>query len=745
MAMVRAILGVLALVLAVLAGAGVARAQNSRVLVIGFEGEVFADRRVQDAVAAAADWRGLAAQAGVAVEAVSLRMGGETRTAAGGADPARARVLLAEAGYPEGLGAFGAVRYGPGLAPVAQAAVRVLGTLGFNGGAVAADTPGAELLRQIPNIVTGQQLIRAGTVTLDLERAAVQPQPQPGRLADLALVRLQAPVFDAATRRLRVTVQVENRGALAVPAAELSVSDRDGLVAFPLRMLSGLAPGPGQLVVVEGEVPDAAMGRNLVLELRVAASPAVPESDFANNALVLAPMPLPPLPPPVVLPDLVVAGAPRLDWDPDARRVTVRATVANDGPGPAGPSALALRDLAGLVAFPELAVPPLAPQASAPVEVTVPVPEAALGRELRIEVEADARQGVPETNEADNRSAAVTLVLSARALADLAVLRTEAVPEGDALVVEVLVANLGTVAAGPVRLALRDRNGVLPVTYQELAGFGPRESRAVRVAAALPERARGRELALQAEVEPTGAEADRANNLGDVVRVTVEPVAVAEPPFIVPRPRPRPPSLPGTAGLADLAVERVVAEPARGGTALRVRVAVANVGAEPVGRVAVSLSVGGERRAAFGLPELAPGEERVEETILGLPWRLAGGTVRVEAVADPDGVLAEADEANNAAVAEVRLGVPVTTWAGGGIAVALGALGAVVLMRRRPPAPPPAPRRRQEPRLPDRVRLHGVADPGVQRIRLEGPVVRLGLRPVPDAGVQGLRVKEEGR
>jgi hypothetical protein len=119
--------------------------------------------------------------------------------------------------------------------------------------------------------------------------------------------------------------------------------------------------------------------------------------------------------------------------------------------------------------------------------------------------------------------------------------------------------------------------------------------------------------------------------------------------------------------------------------------------------------------------------------------------VRVEAVADPDGVLAEADEANNAAVAEVRLGVPVTTWAGGGIAVALGALGAVVLMRRRPPAPPPAPRRRQEPRLPDRVRLHGVADPGVQRIRLEGPVVRLGLRPVPDAGVQGLRVKEEGR
>jgi hypothetical protein len=80
--------------------------------------------------------------------------------------------------------------------------------------------------------------------------------------------------------------------------------------------------------------------------------------------------------------------------------------------------------------------------------------------------------------------------------------------------------------------------------------------------------------------------------------------------------------------------------------------------------------------------------------------------------------------------------------------VALGALGAVVLMRRRPggrtPAPPPVPRRRQEPRLPPRVRLHGVADPGVQRVRLEGPVVRLGLRPVPDAGVQGLRVKEEG-
>jgi hypothetical protein len=408
---------------------------------------------------------------------------------------------------------------------------------------------------------------------------------------------------------------------------------------------------------------------------------------------------------------------------------------------------LAVRDLAGLVAFPELAVPPLAPQASAPVEFTVPVPEAALGRELRIEVEADPRQGVPETNEANNRSAAVTLVLSERALADLAVMRTGAGVEGDALVVEVLVANLGAVAAGPARLAVRDRNGVLPVTYQELAGFEPRESRAVRVAAALPDRARGRELALQAEVEPTGAEADRANNLGDVVRVAVEPVTVAEPPFIVPRPRPRPPSLPGTEGRADLAVEQVVAEPARGGTALRVRVAVANVGAEPVGRVAVGLSVDGVRRAAFGLPELAPGEERVEETILGLPWRLAGGTVRVEAVADPDGVLAEADEANNAALAEVRLGVPATTWAGGGVVLALGAVGALVVMRRRPErrAPGVRPPVRQEPRLPPRVRLHGVADPGVQRVRLEGPVLRLGLRPVADAGVQGLRVKEDGR
>jgi hypothetical protein len=196
---------------------------------------------------------------------------------------------------------------------------------------------------------------------------------------------------------------------------------------------------------------------------------------------------------------------------------------------------------------------------------------------------------------------------------------------------------------------------------------------------------------------------------------------------------------------ADIAVTGIAAEPARGGTALRVRVAVANAGAEPVGRVAVGLSVDGVRRAAFGLPELAPGADRVEETILGLPWRLTGGTVRVEAVADPEGVLAEADEANNAAVAEVRLGVPVTTWAGGGIVAALGALGALVLLRRpggRPPAPRPP--RRQEPRLPPRVRLDGVADPGVQRVRLEGPVVRLGLRPVPDAGVQGLKVREDG-
>ncbi len=742
MAMVRAILGFLALVLAVSAVPDVARAQNpAQVLVIGFEGDVFADPRVQDAVAAAGDWRGLAARAGVPVEAVNLRMGGATRPA-GAADPGRARALLAEAGYPDGLGAFGAVRYGPGLESLAQSALGVLGGLGFNGGTVAANTPGAELLRQIPNIVTGQQLIRAGTVTLDLERAAVQPQP--GRLADLALVRLQEPVFDAGTRRVRVTVQVENRGVVAVPAAELSVRDRDGLVVFPLRMLSGLAPGPGQLVVVEGEVPDAAMGRDLVLEVRVAASPAVPESDFSNNALVLRPLPIPALPPPVVLPDLVVAGAPRVDWDPDARRLTVRATVANDGPGPAGPSALVVRDLTGLVAFPELAVPPLAPQASTPVEVTVPVPEAALGRALRIEAEADPRQGVPETNEGNNRSAAVTVDLSARALADLAVMRTGAAVEGDELVVEVLVANLGTVVAGPARLAVRDRNGVLPVTYRELEGFGPRESRAVRVAAALPERARGRELALQAEVEPAGAEADRANNLGEVVRVAVPAVVAEEPPFIVPRPRPRPPTLTVVEAQADIAVTAIKAEPERGGTALRVRVEVANTGAEPVGRVALALSVGGERRAAFGLPELAPGEERVEETILGLPWRLAGGTVRVEAVADPEGVLAEADEANNVAVAEVRLGVPVTTWAGGGIAVALGALGALVLMRKRPggrPPAPPAPRRR-EPRLPDRVRLHGVADPGVQRIRLEGPVVRLGLRPVPDAGVQTVREEE---
>jgi hypothetical protein len=98
-------------------------------------------------------------------------------------------------------------------------------------------------------------------------------------------------------------------------------------------------------------------------------------------------------------------------------------------------------------------------------------------------------------------------------------------------------------------------------------------------------------------------------------------------------------------------------------------------------------------------------------------------------------------------MAEVRLGVPATTWAGGGIVLALGAVGALVLLRRRPGRRTPAARPpvRQEPRLPPRVRLHGVADPGVQRVRLEGPVVRLGLRPVPDAGVQGLRVKEDGR
>ena len=495
------------------------------------------------------------------------------------------------------------------------------------------------------------------------------------------------------------------------------------------------------------------------------------------------------------LADLVVLGAPEVHFDEQNRFLTVVVTVANRGPGDAGPQRIGIADRNRLLRLPPVAIDGLGPRERRSVKTGAELPEDLLGETLILQAAVDIANAVRESDERNNLGEVLRFALPAperppetrpepqpepqpepRGFVDLAVLGP---PEArfDAarrqLAVRVVVANLGSREAGPHRLSLIDRNGGLRLAPLEIDGLGPREKRDFLFTAEVPEDLLGRSLVLQAVSDSDGqiAESEEGNNRGDALQIDLpapspepveplEPVAEAEPmPLPIPRPE-RPPEPPQTtteprpqpapdprpeaSRLADLALTAFKIVPREDGGA-SVLFTVTNYGETVSAATDIEVSAEGSGQwQRLPLRTLAPGETVSEN------WTVTatGDALAVSVSVDPDNRVRESVETNNALRQRIDLTVPpgdglrglLPPWAPvalAGLAVLLG-LPLVLFILRRTSG------KDRLPKAVARIAYRANADPGrvtVERGARDAVTFRLTLRPAADPGSQSVALE----
>ncbi len=338
-------------------------------------------------------------------------------------------------------------------------------------------------------------------------------------------------------------------------------------------------------------------------------------------------------PPPRVA-DLAVIGQPAADFEADSRTLTLSIAIANLGSAPAGLHLLVFFEQNGALEFPPVAVDGLGPRESRSFKTGLRVPEKMLGREIVVIAMVDAEKAVRESEEGNNRSDPLVVALpAAPRLADLVVRGSPQAafdPDSRELVVTVAVANLGTAAAGPHRLALIDRSGTIEFPPFEIAQLPARESLRFQTTIPLPEAVLGRELVLQAEIDPAAAvrESDEDNNWSETL--------------VFPLPQPLRHVDLVVAGAPSVAFDPQSRD-------LTLGLTVANLGNAPAGthRIAVI-----DRSGTLDFPlltgdPLGPGEERSLRRSLRIPEAALGRTLLLVAEVDSEAEVPESEEGNN--------------------------------------------------------------------------------------------------
>jgi len=341
-------------------------------------------------------------------------------------------------------------------------------------------------------------------------------------------------------------------------------------------------------------------------------------------------------PTPQRLADVTVFGEMVVDYDPQEQVLTVTTGVANVGEAPAGAHALAVRERGDRLRFRSVPIEPLEIQESAAFKAFAKVPEDLLGQEVQLQAVIDPEDTIRESDERNNRGPVVPYRLPAAAprLPDLTVLEPPRLRFDEAqreLSVTIIVANLGSVAAGPHALSLADRGGGVTMRPLALEGLGSREKQDFRLTIPIPEESLGARLELVATIDPENAvrETDEANN-----------ESAAEVFTLPPPPAPR---------LPDLRVGGLTLSFDPQSRRLSATMTAVNGGEAAAGRHELRI-LEQDRKVTVPpvvLEGLAAGERQRLTGGATLAEDLSGETLRLRAVIDAAGAVRESDEDNN--------------------------------------------------------------------------------------------------
>lgn len=402
-----------------LAGGALSAAADT--LVLSLEQGMLDDARVRKALVVGLDWHRLAEQGGVRPDGVVLRDGNrESVLEPRRGDPEAARRLLAEAGIAPGADQRLplVVFFEPPLEKTAELLLRALKALGLSAQTQRVTPQTLDKAIAATRFATGRQAVELPYILLALEPQEAPAPPPAAQLPDLVVLGLPEAAYDAGRRTLTVVVTVANLGRAPAGPHRVGIGERSRGLRLPTVQIDGLGPREQRAVKTGIEVPENLLGSVLELQAAIDISGEVREADERNNRSDVLRFALPaaqavPEPEPRGFVDLVVAGAPRVRFDPERRVLTAEVAVANLGTLEAGAHRVALVDRGGAVEFPPQDIGGLGPRETATVTFAARVPDSALGRRLVLLALADSDGAIGESEEGNNRGEALELALPA--------------------------------------------------------------------------------------------------------------------------------------------------------------------------------------------------------------------------------------------------------------------------------------------------------------------------------------------
>jgi subtilase family serine protease len=546
-------------------------------------------------------------------------------------------------------------RHVAGLAPGAQSTETTTVSIPWDAagtyylGAIADDFPAWVCDSEIDACWWVQDVVKESDET---NNAATGNAVFVGNRTDLAVTAVTGPATALPGGSITVSTTVTNTGTVASAACRLGIylstdpTIGAGDVLLATRSVPALAPGAASAEATAVTLPANAAGTywlGAIADL----DGVVAEADEVNNALA-APSVLA-----IGLPDLAIAAVTGPATGVPGGSVTVSTTVTNAGAVASAACRLGIYLStdptigAGDVLLATRSVPALAPGAASAEATAVTLPANAAGA-YWLGAIADLDGVVAEADEVNNALAAsAPLTIGLPDLVVAAVTGPATGLPGGSITVSTTVTNTGTVASAACRVGIYLSTdptigaGDVLLATRSVPALAPGAASAEATAVTLPANAAGTYwLGAIADLDGVVAEAGEANN------------ALAA-------------SAPLTIGLPDL-VASAVTGPSTGapGGSVTVSTTVKNAGvvASAACRVGIYLSAdatigaGDVLLATRSVPALAPGAANSEATAVTLPAS-AAGTYWLGAIADLDGVVAEADEANNTLAASAPLSV----------------------------------------------------------------------------------------
>ncbi|WP_168769506.1 CARDB domain-containing protein [Yoonia sediminilitoris] len=431
----------------------------------------------------------------------------------------------------------------------------------------------------------------------------------------------------------------------------------------------------------------------------------------------------------------LIAGRPLVRFNPDTRMLLVQVPVQNIGRGEAPPSTMALNDLSRRLRFANVRVPAIGPRSATQVEVTAPVPEAALGQELLLQAIVDPDERVLELNDQNNLSPTVPFTPPEprprpEPKPDLTVewQRHAFDPQTGVLTVALVVRNSGAGNAKAHAVDIIDQDGAR-LARSAVPPLSPDSLFEASQTILVAERSLGRTIVLAAIVD-SADQVDETNERNNQCRLQRIPIPAPEPEEEV---------------FADLAVRISATSVQNDGRSVDVALEVVNTGART--SPSTSLTLRGDTDSEvirLFVPSLRPGTSWSSTQTVVSRFRATGGAFELLARVDPDNLIPETNKANNRFVRTVMLPFPYLIWGGVGLAVIL--VLSMVFPRFRPGPKRPKAQRDSPPSPKTSLDYVPRPDPGFQQIDPDdaGGAVKLevSLRAVTDAGQQTL-IKED--